>query len=461
MASGSTAVMWFRRDLRLADNPALVEAASHHDRVLALFVDDAHLRTPAGANRCWFLAGCLAELHESTGANLVVRKDTPARAVRAVARQACAEAVYCAEDFGPYGAERDDEVGKALASDGIELRPVGTPYAVAPGTLTTGSGTPFKVFTPFSRAWRSHGTDAPFGAPPGVRWADDIRSDGHPDAPSVVAELPTPGEEAGRRRKAAFLDGAVDTYADDRDRPDLDGTSRLSPYLKWGCVHPRQLLDRLGRGKGPQTFSTELAWRDFYADVLLHNPRSARHSLDEAMVGIEVDAGVKADARFEAWKEGRTGYPIVDAGMRQLTAVGWMHNRVRMIVASFLVKDLHLDWTRGARHFMEHLVDGDLASNQHGWQWSAGTGTDAAPYFRVFNPTTQSRRFDPDGTYIRRWIPELANVEGKAIHQPHADGRDDDLFSASRAREYPQPIVDHATERTEALRRWREATGRT
>jgi deoxyribodipyrimidine photo-lyase len=434
--------MWFRRDLRLADNPALVEAAREHDRVVALFVDDAHLRGPAGANRRWFLAGCLAELDERTGGHLVVRRDTPARAVLAVARQAGAEAVYVAEDAGPYGTDRDDEVRRALAHDGVELRPVGTPYAVAPGTLFTGGGTPFKVFTPFSRAWRAHGWDDPVDAPRGVGWVEDVRSDGLPDRPSVTADLPTPGEQAGRRRLRAFLDGPVARYADERDAPGLDATSRLSPYLKWGCVHPRQALAGRGRGKGPDTFATELAWRDFYADVLLHEPQSARQALDERMAGMELDTGAEADERFAAWCEGRTGVPIVDAGMRQLAGEGWMHNRVRMIVASYLVKDLHIDWTRGARFFMEHLVDGDLASNQHGWQWVAGTGTDAAPYFRVFNPTAQSTRFDPDGTYIRRWVPELADVAGKAVH------------------DHPTPIVDHKEEREEALRRWRRATGR-
>ena len=368
-----------------------------------------------------------------------------------------ADAVYCADDSGPYGSRRDEAVAEALGEDDIELRPVGTPYAVPPGSIFTGSDTPYKVFTPFSRAWRGHGWPAPLDAPHGVRWADGVRSDGLPEAGQVEADLPKPGEEAATRRLSTFLDSTVDSYATDRDRPGLDGTSRLSPYLKMGCLHPRQALARLGNGKGPQTFATELAWRDFYADVLLHNPSSARQSLDPKMADIELDTGDEADERFAAWCEGRTGFPIVDAGMRQLRARGWMHNRVRMIVGSFLVKDLHLDWTRGARHFMEHLVDGDLASNQHGWQWVAGTGTDAAPYFRVFNPTSQSARFDPDGDYIRRWVPELADVEGKAVHEPvRADA---DLFG-STASEYPRPIVDHATERDEALRRWRAVTGK-
>ncbi len=248
----------------------------------------------------------------------------------------------------------------------------------------------------------------------------------------------------------AFLGRNVGAYADERNWPGRDTTSRLSPYLKWGCIHPRQILNRLGRGKGEQTFMNELCWREFYADVLYHRPDSARRSFNPTMRKMEVDGGKRADERFEAWCDGMTGYPIVDAGMRQLRAQGWMHNRVRMIVASFLVKDLHVDWTRGASWFMHHLVDGDLASNQHGWQWTAGTGTDPAPYFRVFNPVAQSKKFDPDGEYIRRWVPELASLDGKAVHEPWTAG--DDLFSDRDS--YPDPIVDHATEREESLRRY-------
>ena len=286
----------------------------------------------------------------------------------------------------------------------------------------------------------------------GPRWLAGVRSDGVPDAPKVDADLPEPGERAAHRRADAFLDGPVADYADRRNDPGADATSRLSPYLKWGCLHPRQLLDRLGRGKGPTTFATELAWREFYADVLFHRPETAREAFVEKMAAMPADHGAKADERFEAWAEGRTGYPIVDAGMRQLAGEGWMHNRVRMVTASFLVKDLHLPWQRGARFFMEHLVDGDLASNNHGWQWVAGSGTDAAPYFRVFNPVTQGRRFDPDGTYVRRWVPELRNVEGKAVHEPWSI--DAGLLGPSGLEDYPAPIVDHAAERQDSLSRY-------
>ena len=236
-------------------------------------------------------------------------------------------------------------------------------------------------------------------------------------------------------------------YGAARDLPAVEGTSRLSPYLKWGAVHPRQLLDRLGSSPGEETFRSEIAWREFYAEVLFQRPDSARHAYVAKMADMATDEGPGADELFAAWAEGRTGYPIVDAGMRQLVTEGWMHNRVRMIVASFFVKDLHLDWTRGARFFMRHLVDGDLGSNSHGWQWVAGTGTDASPYFRIFNPITQSRKFDPEGEYLRRWLPEIAHLPNRSIHSPWTE-------KAGAPADYPPPIVDHGQERQESLDRY-------
>ncbi|HET9443158.1 MAG TPA: FAD-binding domain-containing protein, partial [Acidimicrobiales bacterium] len=252
----------------------------------------------------------------------------------------------------------------------------------------------------------------------------------------------------GERAALDHLDAVdLDGYADRRDVLADDATTRLSPYLKWGCIHPRQLLGNLGRSAAHRSFRTEVCWREFYADVLFHAPASARQAWNPAMRSIEVDTGPEADEGFEAWAQGRTGYPLVDAGMRQLVAEGWMHNRVRMVTASFLVKDLHVDWQRGARHFLRHLVDGDLASNHHGWQWVAGTGTDAMPFVRVLNPVSQSRRFDPDGDYIRRHVPELRHVPAPAVHQPWTpDG--------GPPAGYPPPMVDHAAERLEALRRF-------
>ncbi len=453
-------MLWFRRDLRLGDHPALAGAVARGGPVLALFVVDPRLRDRAGANRQWFLAGCLAALHDdltALGGELVVAQGDPVDVVPAVARAAGAPEVWCTADSGPYGRRRDDQVARALDGIGAALIATDSPYAVAPGTIRKGDGTPYRVFTPFAKAWRAHGWAEPVDAPTApVDWvtASSIGDLARPlpHAPTVTATLPEPGEAAAHRAAEAFLEQHLAGYGDGRDRPDRDTTSRLSPYLKFGCLHPRQLLDRLDRSPDADRFAAELCWREFYADVLLHRPDSVWQPLQAGVGSMHVDTGAVADERFEAWCAGRTGYPFVDAGMRQLLAEGWMHNRVRMVVASFLVKDLHLPWQRGASWFLEQLVDGDLASNQHGWQWVAGTGTDAAPYFRIFNPVSQGLRFDPDGEYVRRWVPELRGLAGADAHQPW----EQPLFAGSA---YPAPIVDHAAERDEALARL-EATRR-
>lgn len=447
----ATSILWFRRDLRLSDHPALLAALEAADEVVPLFVLDPVLLSPSGAPRVAQLLGCLVALAASTGASLVLRSGDPAVEVPLLAGEVGAREVFVTEDFGPYGRARDAQVAAALDAAGRALVPVGTPYVVAPGTLTTGSGTPFKVFTPYARAWRQVRTPPPAAPPDDPRWADGVSGDPLPEAPDVGdAHLLPSGEAAAHERLERFLDEAVTRYAEDRNRPALAGTSRLSVDLKYGTIHPRQALARLGRGKGAQVFATELAWRDFYGSILAERPETARQALRPEMARMELDEGPGADARFAAWAEGRTGFPIVDAGMRQLRTEAWIHNRVRMIVASFLVKDLHLDWTRGARHFMRHLQDGDLASNSHGWQWVAGTGTDAAPYFRVFNPVAQGRRFDPDGDYVRRHVPELAGIAGPAVHEPRARGEGQAVLFGG----YPPPIVDHASERVEALARY-------
>ncbi|HMQ26556.1 MAG TPA: deoxyribodipyrimidine photo-lyase [Acidimicrobiales bacterium] len=444
-------VLWFRRDLRLADHPALVAAAASAERVVALFVDDERLRRPSGAPRVVFLDGCLDALDADLDGRLVRRTGDPVDVVPAVAREVGATVVHASEDFGPYGRARDEAVDRELATVGAELRLTGSPYAVAPGTVLNQSGQPFKVFTPFSKAWvRLASRRHPVGVPD-VTWVDGLAST-RPRAVELGsgADLPAAGERAAHDRLDAFLEEAVDDYGVQRDLPATDGTSRLSPHLKFGTLHPRQILDHLAAGRvGHDKFRSELAWREFYADVLFHRPDTVRRAFNPKMAAMRVDAGPDADARFAAWCEGRTGFPFVDAGMRQLAGEAWMHNRVRMVVASFLVKDLHVDWARGAAFFLEHLVDGDLASNQHGWQWVAGTGTDAAPYFRVFNPVAQGRRFDPDGDYVRRWVPELAGVPGADVHEPWA-------LPTGAPLGYPDRIVDHAAERAEALRRYDE-----
>ncbi len=446
-----TSVMWFRRDLRLGDNPALLEAVAD-GAVLPLFVLDPALWGPAGPSRRAYLGASLRALDgqlRKRRTQLSVVRGHPVRRVVLAAKDVGAERVHVAADFGPYGRRRDRDVEEALAEAGIELVRTGSPYAVAPGRVTNGAGGPYRVFTPFSRAWLEHGWRGPVDPPGDASWlALDTDTDTadipDPELPSGLA-LPEAGEASATRRWEEFLD-RVDDYDDDRDKPGVDGTSRMSVHLKWGEIHPRTLLAALSRKRsaGAAAYRKELAWREFYADVLFHQPRTAREYLRPELARMSYD---RPGAQLEAWQEGRTGFPVVDAGMRQLRATGWMHNRVRMVVASFLVKDLHVEWQHGARHFMRWLVDGDLASNQHGWQWTAGTGTDAAPYFRVFNPTSQGRRFDPDGRYVRQWVQELSDPDRVPDpHDPDADTRD--LVG------YPAPMVDHQEERREALDRW-------
>ena len=444
-----TSVMWFRRDLRLGDNPALLEAVADGP-ALTLFVLDPALWGPAGPSRRAYLAASLraldGQLRQRKTRLSVVRGDPVRRVVRA-AKEVGAERVHVAADHGPYGRRRDRDVEQALAAAGIELVRTGSPYAVAPGRVENGSGDPYKVFTPYCRAWSDHGWRGPVDPPTGASWLelDEDTTDIPDPALPRGLDLPEAGEAAARRRWDEFLD-RVDAYAEDRDRPGVDGTSRMSVHLKWGEIHPRTMLAALApkRSAGAATYRKELAWREFYADVLFHQPRTAREYLRPEFARMAYDP---PGDQLEAWQEGRTGFPVVDAGMRQLRATGWMHNRVRMIAASFLVKDLHLEWQHGARHFMRWLVDGDLASNQHGWQWTAGCGTDAAPYFRVFNPTTQGKKFDPDGRYVRQWVEELRDpARVPDPHDPDADTRE--LVG------YPAPIVDHRRERQEALDRW-------
>ncbi len=442
-----SSVLWFRRDLRLRDHPAL-HAAAEDGPVVTLFVLDPALLEPAGAPRVAFLYRTLRALDADLrghGGGLLVRHGDPAEVVPQVVAELGAGSVHVSADFGPYGARRDAAVEHALG--GTPLTRTGSPYAVSPGRIGT-KGDPaeaYRVYTPFYRAWKEHGWRDPAAAIAGrVGWDVSLPGMDVPDDPPLPdgLVLPAAGERAAATAWRAYRAGPLAGYPEVRDRPDLDRTSRMSVYLKWGCIHPRTMLADLGAGD--ETFAKELAWREFYAHVLHAWPASAREYFLPQLKNMAY-ARSDTDA-FTAWTRGETGYPIVDAGMRQLLGEGWMHNRVRMIVASFLVKDLHVEWQHGARHFMRHLVDGDLASNQHGWQWTAGTGTDAAPFYRVFNPVTQGLKFDPDGVYVRRWIPELRGVEGARAHQPwELDG-----LPAG----YPARIVDHQQERLVALERY-------
>ena len=437
-----TRVLWFRRDLRLADHPALLAALDGADRVVPLFVLDDALLGPSGPNRRAFLFTALRDLERRTGGALRVVAGRPAEVVRRVVEETGADAVHVSSDHGPYGRARDAEAADALGE--VPLVATGSPYGVTPGRLLKADGTPYRVFTPFLRAWTEHGIRKPAPEPTEVPWSDGgVTTDGVPEPPESVP-LPETTEEGARRAWEGFRDDGLAGYHETRST--ADGTSRMSPYLRWGLLHPRTLHADLGQGKGAQVYRSELVWRDFYADVLWHEPRSARWDLTQALARIDHD---QPGPELAAWEEGRTGYPYVDAAMRQLRAEGWLPNRARMVVASFLTKDLHLRWQLGARHFMRHLLDGDLASNQHGWQWVAGTGTDASPYHRVFNPVKQGLDHDPDGDYVRRWVPELAALPGPAIHEP---------WRAERLPDgYPERVVDHAAARAEALERYRRA----
>ena len=459
----TTSVVWLRRDLRLADNPALLTAAQKSKDgsgddggvCVAVVLDDTLLG--GSERRAGRYLASLRALDEELDGSLTVLRGRPEKALPRLAKQLGAETVHVSRETTPYGRRRDERVETALDDAGVRLRASGTPYAVGPGSILTGSDTPYKVFTPFSKAWREHGWPRP-AERPDARW---LRADSGTDLPEPTDGEPDEGagESVAYEKWRRFLAEDLEGYAKERNRPDLDTTSRMSVHLKYGEIHPRTMLadlvdHDLWGTDDVDRFVTELCWREFYADVLWHRPDSAWGDWSDSLAGMDYadpqDPDVAAD--IDAWREGRTGFPIVDAGMRQLLTEGWMHNRVRMITASFLVKDLHVWWPVGARHFLEHLQDGDIASNNHGWQWVAGTGTDASPYFRVFNPITQGQRFDPDGDYVRRWVPELGHVRGKIAHEPW---KADDGYAEG----YPERILDHAQERERALARYEKARG--
>ena len=451
-----TSVLWLRRDLRLADNPALL-AARRDGPVLPVFIIDPGLWAGAAVRGAW-LARSVLSLDESMNGGLCVRMGNPRQVLPALAREVGATGVHVSRETTPYGRKRDEAVRQRLERDGVKWSESGTPYAVGPGLVRKADGSPYKVFTPFARAWRDHGWPLPAEQVTPMEWAqcESEAAAEHELAAAAfrsdLPDLPEAGERAALGRWREFLADDLDDYATGRDQLGRDATSRLSPYLKVGAIHPRTLLADLAHLSSPAAgrLRDQIAWREFYADVAWHQPRAAWHNLNSGLDALQHDTD---GPLVDAWRQGRTGYPAVDAGMRELVTTGWMHNRARMVTASFLTKDLHLPWQVGARWFLDHLVDGDLASNNLGWQWVAGTGTDASPYNRVFNPVTQGQRFDPDGSYVRRWVPELRHIAGAAVHEPW---RTPGAYDHG----YPRPVVDHQEERREALRRFAEARRR-
>lgn len=466
----SPTIFWFRRDLRVADNPALVEAATLGDGVVApAFIVDPEFAAPAGPTRAGYLRSTLESLNGSLEGNLVVRCGEPSVELLTLARELGASRVVATGEYAPAGRRRDERVARALAAEGIDVHFRDSNYVVAPGTVTTKSGTPCQVFGAYRRGWERVVAQRPLEAPTGISWRGargvglQVLSDlAGRERPAYFGELPDSptspswpaGESAAHERLADFVT-KVGSYAPLRDAPGANATSRLSPFLRFGAIHPRQVIAALSlTSEDAGRFETELCWRDFYADVLFHHPESVSRALQSSMERLRVDRDAPAVERFQTWARGETGYPLVDAGMRQLLNEGWMHNRARMVTASFLVKHLHLDWRWGAKWFMWRLIDGDIASNQHGWQWTAGTGTDAAPFHRVFNPSLQAQRFDREGVYIRRHVAELASVGAPHCLLPGTRGG---LLSPES---YPAAMLDLDRERLEALSRFEQARSR-
>lgn len=470
------AVVWFRRDLRVHDHPALTAAVAEADVVVPLFVfDDVLLggRWPS-PNRLWFLRESVVALGDALaerGVPLRVIRGRAVDSVPALVREVGAEALYLTRDATPFGRRRDRAVADTLVAHGIAVHAKRGLYIHEPDEVRTADGGPFSVYSPFRRAWEARSRrdllPAPDRIPGGGRSTALTRLDRAPAAAAVptLADLglpgptadpellPAPGELAARARLARWLDDGFAGYAGVRDRLDLAATSRLSQDLRFGLLSPLEVVARADRpGDGARVFTSEVIWREFYAHVLWHHPRVVREEFLERFASFPWRTGPGADADLDAWRDGRTGYPVVDAAMRQLRASGFVHNRARMLAASFLTKDLLLDWRLGEAHFMAHLVDGDLASNNGGWQWAASVGTDPQPYFRIFNPVLQGRRFDPDGAYVRRWVPELARVPVARIHEPWAMTPDEQGAAGCRiGTDYPAPIVDHAAARGRAL----------
>ena len=465
--SNSPIIFWFRRDLRLEDNPALFDAAQRSNGVVApVFIIDEIFAAPAGPTRTAYLRSTLQSLDDSLEARLNILVGEPHVQLVAFAKNIGASEVVATEDFGPKGRIRDAAVRSALSREGIDFTLIDSPYVVKPGTITTKNGSPCRVFGAFRKSWATYEVREPVEVVSNIDWVrasslaiEELTVHSSTRRPHYFGDLPDgpapsmpkAGETAAKEALLEFVKIA-DQYGESRDVPGLAGTSRLSAFLRFGAIHPRQILNVLGaHSSGREVYRTELCWREFYADVLLHRPESVSQVLQPSLEHLRVDTDERAVERFQTWARGETGFPLVDAGMRQLLEEGWMHNRVRMVCASFLVKHLHIDWRWGAKWFMWRLCDGDVASNQHGWQWTAGTGTDAAPFHRVFNPTLQAQRFDPNGDYVHRYVPELLSVPAPACLSP---GGGEGLLAPSG---YPLAMLDAATERNEALARFAEA----
>lgn len=466
-ASLDPIVVWFRKDLRIADNPALRHAADSGRPVICLYIlDETEGVRPMGAASLWWLDKSLRSLAQDLGGlgnRLILRRGVAARILGEIIERSGATRVLWNRLYDQASVDRDSEIKSRLKDAGIECQSYNAGLLNEPWAVRNGAGQPYRVFTPYWRAARERLGEVTVEPAPRTLKAPDHfpRTESldawglHPTKPdwSKGFDLWTPGEAGARERLEAFLAGAVADYAQKRDIPGVEATSRLSPHLHFGEIGPRQVW-RAARtaveaGDAPAAeidkFLSELGWREFNHAILFNHPTLPTRNFRPEFDGFP---WVKDRAAFEAWTRGETGYPIVDAGMRELWATGFMHNRVRMITASFLVKHLLIDWREGEAWFWDTLVDADLANNVGNWQWTAGSGADAAPYFRIFNPITQGEKFDPRGAYVRRWVPELAGVPHEVIHKPWTRALH---LPAGAQRIYGRPIVDHAKGRERAL----------
>lgn len=454
---------WFRRDLRVTDNTGLYHACADAGEVIPVYILSTwklnHKWT--GANRQAFLCGCLASLAlnlEHLGGRLILRSGSPPMGLIRLAHETGAQAIYFNQSYDPYGVALEDRLQRAADGAGIRVHRFKDTILLAPDEVMNQSGQPFRVFTPYARIWHAHKKPGPVPAVRKLKIPASIQSEPLPTldhwALRSEAKMIQAGEKAARTRLKSFLNGAIFKYAAERGRPALNSTSRLSQDLRFGTLSPREIYGACQKAALSCTaterhsinvFVNELAWREFYFQILWHFPHALEADFKPQFSVVQWD---QDDSKLRRWCEGTTGFPIVDAGMRELNATGFMHNRVRMIVAMFLTKDLHVHWQEGERYFMQKLVDGDTAANNGGWQWSAGTGADAAPYFRIHNPWTQTATFDPAGDYIKRWVPELQDVDPVRLTKPPPE---------RLARGYPLPMVVHATEREIAIQRFRRA----
>ena len=481
-----TVIAWLRRDLRVADNAALHQACEAAEQVVPLFILDETIlvREDTGAARVAFLLDALrvldAGLHVQGGRLIVRLGKTPDTLLKAI-KEFGADAVFHHREYEPFGKARDETVHKELDNAGVAYETFKDVALFEPGEVLSQTGQPYTVFSPYKRVWFGMAADAPYPVPRHINVPANLQSDALPDIEKLkfhtTQTFAMGGETAGQELLKAFLDTKIAHYSEKRDSLAEDATSKLSRHLHLGTVGMRTVVDavrqsaRPGAGRsnpdstaqkehqsaggGATGFLNELAWHDFYLQILHDFPHVENGAFRPQYDAIEWENN---ETLFAAWKEGRTGYPIVDAAMRQMNAEAWMHNRGRMIVASFLTKDLLIDWRWGEKYFMQQLVDGDQAANNGGWQWAAGTGTDAQPFFRIFNPTTQGEKFDPDGAYVRKWVPELARVPSSQIHTPWK------LSPAERehlgCETYPEPVVDHAAQRVRALAMYEKASQR-